>query len=66
MTNTAHEIAEVLQYLAEEDDAAFESIEAEVDHAASYADAGVLTQNAGFVLRLVDGSEFQITIVRSR
>jgi hypothetical protein len=26
----------------------------------------VLTNNAGIVLRLMDGSEFQITIVRSR
>lgn len=30
------------------------------------AEAGVLTRDAGFVLRLCDGSEFQITIKRSR
>lgn len=66
MAATSHEIAEVLQYLAEEDDSVFESIETGVDHAVSFAEAGVLTQNAGFVLRLGDGSEFQVTIVRSR
>ena len=32
----------------------------------TFKDAGVLTLNAGIVLRLMDGSEFQITIVRSR
>ena len=32
----------------------------------TYEEAGVLTNNAGFVIRMVDGSEFQITVVRSR
>lgn len=32
----------------------------------SFADAGVLTRNAGLVLRLDDGSEFQVTVVQSR
>lgn len=32
----------------------------------SYAEAMVLTADEGFVLRLSDGSEFQITIVQSR
>lgn len=32
----------------------------------TFKDAEVLTNNAGIVLRLMDGSEFQITIVRSR
>jgi hypothetical protein len=32
----------------------------------SYADGGYLTHDAGLVLRLADGSEFQITIVQSR
>lgn len=31
----------------------------------SFADAGVLTTNEGIVLRLPDGREFQITVVRS-
>ena len=29
-------------------------------------DAGILTNNEGIVVQLTDGSEFQITIVRSR
>jgi hypothetical protein len=32
----------------------------------TFKDACVLTNNAGIVLRLMDGSEFQITIVRSK
>ena len=33
---------------------------------ATFADAGVLTMNAGLVITMDDGAEFQITIVRSR
>lgn len=32
----------------------------------SYQDAGLLTMNKGLVLRMADGSEFQLQIVRSR
>jgi hypothetical protein len=32
----------------------------------SFRDAGVLTRNAGLIVRLDDGTEFQITIVQSR
>jgi len=32
----------------------------------SFADGGYLTRDAGLVVRLADGSEFQITIVQSR
>ena len=32
----------------------------------TYDEAGVLTNNAGLVVELTDGSEFQITIVRSK
>ena len=34
--------------------------------AVSFEDAGVLTTNAGLVVRMDDGTEFQITVVRSR
>ena len=40
--------------------------ESPVDRAVPYDEAGVLTRNAGIVVRLRDGSEFQITVVRSR
>jgi hypothetical protein len=32
----------------------------------SFADAGLHTRDAGLVLRMVDGTEFQVTVVRSR
>ena len=32
----------------------------------SFSDAGLLTRDAGLVLRLKDGTEFQISIVQSR
>ena len=32
----------------------------------SFAKAGVLTWNKGLVITLADGSEYQLTIVRSR
>lgn len=33
---------------------------------ATFADAGIMTRNAGLVVTMDDGEEFQITIVRSR
>ncbi|MFO0081523.1 MAG: hypothetical protein ACK55O_02795 [Phycisphaerales bacterium] len=38
----------------------------EVIHATTFERAQLLTSNQGLVLRTGDGSEFQITIVRSR
>ena len=32
----------------------------------SFEDAGVMTRNAGLVLRAPDGQEFQISVVKSR
>ena len=32
----------------------------------TFEEAGVLTRGAGLVVRMADGAEFQITIVRSR
>ncbi len=32
----------------------------------TYAEVGMLTNNAGLVIRLADGSEYQLTLVRSR
>lgn len=37
-----------------------------IEHVTSFAAAGVLTRNAGLVVRLRSGDEFQITIVQSR
>lgn len=37
-----------------------------VDFVSSFADAGLLTRDAGVVVRLANGAEFQIRIVQSR
>jgi len=55
---TEQDIEELLiERLSEQDDA--HSI-------TTFEDAGVMTRNKGVVLRMEDGSEFQVTIVRSR
>jgi hypothetical protein len=38
----------------------------EVLSAVSFEDAGLLTSNRGVVVRLADGSEYQVTVTRSR
>jgi hypothetical protein len=40
--------------------------EFEVRTVRSFEEAGVLTMNAGIVIRLVNGQEFQLTVVQSR
>ncbi len=37
----------------------------EVKRTSSFESAGILTSNAGLVVRLKDGTEFQITVVQS-
>ena len=37
----------------------------EVSNIKTYAEAGILTRDSGLVLRMEDGSEFQITIKQS-
>jgi hypothetical protein len=32
----------------------------------TYEEAGVLTRDAGFIVRMEDGTEYQVTVVRSR
>jgi hypothetical protein len=44
----------------------FDGGDVDVRSVESFETEGVLTNNAGFVLRLMDGSEFQITILRSK
>ena len=70
---TDHEIAEALQGLAATSNeplteylAAPAEDDIQVTDAVSYAESGVLTYDAGFVLRMSDGTEFQITVVQSR
>ena len=37
-----------------------------IHRAVPYDEAGMLTRNAGLVVAMNDGSEFQLTVVRSR
>ena len=38
----------------------------EVSNIKTYAEAGILTRDSGLVLRMEDGSEFQITLKQSK
>lgn len=68
MTNT-NELANALMWAFLENDelkAQFDDLLGEVPvEARSFNDAGILTINDGVVVRLTDGSEFQIQVVRS-
>ena len=38
----------------------------DIDMVRTYDEAGILTTNRGLVLRMKDGAEFQLTLVKSR
>ena len=56
-----HEMRELLTDLLLDDENG-----AEVHTVESFSEAMLLTRNEGMVLRMEDGAEFQITIVKSR
>lgn len=47
-------------------EALYENEELEINNVRTFEDAGVLTRDAGLIINLPDGSEFQVTIVRRR
>lgn len=59
-------IMDALFLLLTEDYEVEDTALAEVDLVIDYEAAGVLTRNKGLILRMQDGSEFNITINRSR
>jgi hypothetical protein len=66
---TEDEFAEVLGQLLEEVGIGeFDEVKPglEVRSARGYRDVGMLTMNAGVVVRMSDGSEWQLTVVRSK
>ena len=68
MQNTLKALLEEIAYMDADDRGRF-GVPDELDDIESirtFEEAGVLTNNAGFVCRLGDGSEFQVTIVQSR
>ena len=61
----AQSIADYLVDLIEQDDQSW-SDDGDKPTVRSFEDAGVMTRNAGLVLRTPDGQEFQISVVKSR
>lgn len=63
------ELAESLVVLfqdAEQREMLWDLTESKLISARTFADVGLLTSNAGVVLGFEDGSEFQLSIVKSR
>lgn len=58
-----HEVAGAIRELLTESG---DGIAEKVAGVSTFDEAGVLTRNAGLVVRLDDGTEFQVTVVRSR
>ena len=61
---TEDEVAYLLLSILDGDDDAFEELD--VARTSSFDSVGLLTMNKGVVLTLGDGSEYQLTVVRSR
>jgi hypothetical protein len=56
-----NEMETMLYEMLQDEDAA-----PEVKRVRTFAEVGVLTNNAGLVITTADGGEFQLTIIRSR
>ncbi len=56
----AERIAEALYLQDDENEAG------EIDNILTFAEAGVMTADQGLVVKMTDGSEFQVTVVQSR
>lgn len=42
----------------------YENKELEINNVRTFEEAGMLTRDAGLIIKLLDGSEFQVSIVR--
>lgn len=60
-TDMENLLQEVLEFEDEEI-----GVESQVKRVSTFESVGLLTNNHGIVVRMKDGSEFQITIVKSR
>lgn len=45
-------------------EALYENEELEINNVRTFEEAGMLTRDAGLIIKLLDGSEFQVSIVR--
>lgn len=59
--NTIKDILEMLDIFEE-----IEGIPIEIKNISTFDDVGLLTKNKGLVIKLTNGSEFQLTIVKSK
>jgi hypothetical protein len=59
----AHEVATELRQLLL--DGSSDVLREHVEDVTTFADAELLTRDAGVVVTMVDGSEFQLTVVKS-
>ena len=74
MANALAEMLGEMAYLADDEVGVLEmsiphelaNTQTGIENARSYDEAGVMTTNAGFVIRMRDGSEFQVTVVQSK
>ena len=62
----AQEFAETLEDLVRYDIPEEAALHGLSKRTSSDEEKGVLTTNEGFIVRMMDGAEFQITVVRSR
>jgi hypothetical protein len=65
-TLTEHDIEAALLELEYQTGEDGDPIIEQLDSAASFEDRGIMTHNRGVVFRMKDGSEFQITVVKSK
>lgn len=63
---TSEDLTDALADLLAAEELAIELSPEPLTCVSTFRDAGVLTTNDGLVLTFADGSEFQLTIVRSR
>ena len=62
----AQEFAETLEDLVRYDIPEEASLHGLIKRTSSYEEKGALTTNEGFIVRMMDGAEFQITVVQSK
>ena len=65
MARSEQEIAEMIMGCVVYGEETGDHVNGEVD-GRFFSDAGVMTSNEGLILKLADGSEYQVTVVRSK
>ena len=60
-------LAEILEQVGDLDAQVYSEItDVGIEYVRKYEDVGMLTNNKGVIVKMKDGSEFQMTIVQSR